>query len=75
MNFLKVQDPEVGWMNPQVLIVCGVYVVLFAVYISLAFAAVKKKSWRFILGSIAINSIFLLLVLQLGFSWGGDCAV
>ena len=71
MNFLNIQDPEVGWMNPQVLIVCGVYVVLFAVYISLAFAAVKKKSWRFILGSIAINSILLLLVLQLGFSWGG----
>jgi len=70
MDALIIKDVEVGWMNPRVLIVCGLYVLLFTAYLFLAFAAVKKKSWKRIVGSIVINIVLLLLILQVGFLWG-----
>ena len=57
-------------MQPRVLIVCGIYVLLFGAYLLLAFKAVKKKCWKPMAGSIAINTVLLLLILQLGFLWG-----
>ena len=70
MDSAIIKNVEVGWMNPRVLIVCGIYVLLFAAYLYLAFAAVKKKSWKRMVGSIAINTVLLLLILQVGFLWG-----
>ena len=70
MDSAIIKNVEVGWMNPRVIIVCGIYVLLFAAYLRLAFAAVKKKSWKRMVGSIAINTVLLLLILQVGFLWG-----
>lgn len=64
------KEVAVGWMQPRVLIVCGIYVLLFGAYLLLAFKAVKKKCWKPMAGSIAINTVLLLLILQLGFLWG-----
>ena len=70
MDSAFIKNVEVGWMNPRVLIVCGIYVLLFAAYLCLAFTAVKKKSWKRMVGSISINTVLLLLILQVGFLWG-----
>ena len=64
------KEVAVGWMQPRVLIVCGIYVLLFGTYLLLAFKAVKKKCWKPMAGSIAINTVLLFLILQLGFLWG-----
>ena len=64
------KEVAVGWMQPRVLIVGGIYVLLFGTYLLLAFKAVKKKCWKPMAGSIAINTVLLFLILQLGFLWG-----
>ena len=63
-------EVAVGWIQTRVLIVCGIYVLLFGTYLLLAFKAVKKKCWKPMAGSIAINTVLLLLILQLD-SYGG----
>jgi hypothetical protein len=64
------KEVAVGWIQPRVLIVCGIYVLLFGAYLLLAFKAVKKKCWKPMACSIAFNTVLLLLILQLGFLWG-----
>ena len=64
------KEVAVGWMQPRVLIVGGIYVLIFGTYLLLAFKAVKKKCWKPMAGSIAINTVLLFLILQLGFLWG-----
>jgi len=64
------KEVAVGWMQTRVLIVCGIYVLLFGAYLLLAFKAVKKKCWKPLVGSIAINTVLLFLILQVGFLWG-----
>jgi len=70
MIFSNTQEAQVGWMHPRVLIVCGIYVLLFATSLFLAFKAVQNKSWKTIAVSIAINAVLFFLFLQLGFLWG-----
>ena len=70
MDSSIIKDVDFGWIHTRMLIVCGIYLLLFAGYLYLAFIAFKKKSWKTMAGSIAINTVLLFLILQLGFSWG-----
>ena len=67
---LSIQNAEVGWFHPRVFAVWGIYLLLFAAYLYLAFAAVRKKSWMRMVCGIGINTVLLLLILQVGFLWG-----